>query len=329
MTHQKKKIKILTNHSGQLESPTWKDLTTYVPYQGNTFISSVKVALKIFRQRQRHDCIVLGAGRSNVFFAIFQTLIPFGRKPCLMIDCLWYRSPTKLKDMLDTIKMKLVDPSIDRYVVWASREIEEYSEEFHLPKEKFIFIPYHTTLNNYCLKSEDRGYIFSGGNFARDYKTLIYAVSDLRCKLLIACTRNELFKDIVIPNNVEINGFSHEEYLEKMAGCKMNIVALAPGLLHSGGQQTFLNSMYLSKPTIVTDPEGARDYINDGIDGLLVEPGNPEALRNAIKYILDNPERASKMGEQARLKAQKYTTEDHFQKIVSLAEEVTRGKARY
>ena len=109
----------------------------------------------------------------------------------------------------------------------------------------------------------------------------------LNIKLLIASTRLELFRNIKLPNNVKVQGFSHEEYLKKMANCKINIVALKKGLLHSGGQQTFLNSMYLGKPTIVTDPEGASDYINHGIDGILVEPGDHLSLREEIQILIN------------------------------------------
>jgi len=321
------KIRILTNHPGQSESATWKETTTFIPTKKNDYLSALSVSIKLYCKRNDHDCVVLGAGRSNTFFALMQALIPKGKiKPCIMIDCLWYKSPNKFCSFLKNTIMRLADRSVDRYVVWARREIEAYSREFGLPRNKFVYIPYHTTLDAYHLSSIDNGYLFSGGNFSRDYKTLIESVRGLPIKLLIACTRPELFKKMDIPTNVTVQGFSHGEYLTKMAGCRINIVALAPGHLHSGGQQTFLNSMYLGKPTIVTDPEGACDYIENGRNGLLVEPGDVGALRNAIMFLLDNPLKASEMGREAREKVQGLSTEDHFQKVVALALEILSKK---
>src|SRR5206468_3559736 len=117
------------------------------------------------------------------------------------------------------------------------------------------------------------------------------------------------------PDNVEVKGFSHEDYLKAMAGCLINIVSLDGELLHSGGQQTFLNSMWLGKPTIVTDPEGSADYIDHGDDGLLVRTKDPIALREAIEFLLDNREKMKEMGTKAARKARRFSTEEHFRKI--------------
>ncbi len=318
-------VKILTNHPGQNESPTWKRAATYIPAEGSGFISSLACALRMHLIKHRHDCVVLGSSRSNTFYALIQTFFPFGRKPCIMIDCLWYRSPSRLKALLKRMMMRLADKSVDVYTVWASREIRAYSEEFGLNPRKFVFVPYHTTLDNYDLKPIDKGFLFSGGNFARDYPTLIKAVRGLDYQLLIASTRPELFEGISIPENVTVKGFSHEEYLNRMASCSINIVPLQPGLLHSGGQQTFLNSMYLGKPTIVNDPEGASDYIDNGVDGVLVEPGDVEGLRKAITSLLSDKTLAAKIGENARRRVMGLSTEDHFRAIVRMAEDLIKN----
>ena len=84
--------------------------------------------------------------------------------------------------------------------------------------------------------------------------------------------------------------------------------------------------MWMGKPTIVTDPAGACDYIESGVDGLLVEPGNPQALREGILSLLSDPAAASEMGERARRKViSGYSTEDHFRKIIDLAADLIRS----
>jgi glycosyltransferase involved in cell wall biosynthesis len=113
-----------------------------------------------------------------------------------------------------------------------------------------------------------------------------------------------------------------------MAASSINIVPLAGGLLHSGGQQTFLNSMWMGKPTIVTDPGGACDYIEDGVDGILVEPGDVRGLREALLRLTSNPAAAAEMGARARQKVLSgYSTEDHFRRIISLAHELVSARA--
>jgi glycosyltransferase involved in cell wall biosynthesis len=243
-----------------------------------------------------------------------------------MIDCLWYKKKNPLGHFLKKLTFRIVNKTVDRYTVWASHEIDAYSKVFGLPKKKFTFVPYHTTTLD--IKPTVGDYIFSGGNFDRDYETLIRAVEGLPIKLYIGCTRPEAFSKISIPGNVDVRGYSHGDYMQKMAGCKINVVSMAPGLLHSGGQQTFLNSMWYGKPTIVNDPEGAVDYIKHGEDGMLVNPADPSALRKAILWCLDHPREAKEMGANAMRKARTYSTEEHFKKIVSIVKEVVENKKR-
>ena len=315
----KKRPNILTNHPGQKESPTWKRVSTYVPKKRELLFADIRVALRVIFNYRHYDCIVLGAGRSDTYFGLIYSLLPLKRCPCIKIDCLWYKSENRFHAIIKRTIMRIIDKKIDRYVVWARHEITGYSREFGLPQKKFVFIPYHTTLDITNFQSKNEGYIFSGGNFARDYETLLKAVKGLPVKLLIASTRPELFHGIEIPENVEIKGFSHEEYIQKMAGCTINVVPLAPGLLHSGGQQTFLNSMYMGKPTIVNDPQGAKDYITNGKDGIIVKPSDHLALRKAIIELYNNPQKAETIGENARKKVLGYSTEQHFVQIAKLA----------
>jgi glycosyltransferase involved in cell wall biosynthesis len=321
-------LKIVTNHWGQKISPSWRSHTTYIAPTGTGLFASFALAAKLCFKQADFDCVVLGAGRSDLLFALMRLIAPFPRKPCVMIDCLWYRHENDLNHFLKKLVLNIAAVSVDTFVVWASREIGAYSRAFGLPKEKFVFIPYHTTLDAFNVQPAEEDYIFSGGNFGRDYQTLVEAVRGLPIKVFIASTRPELFSHISLPANVDVRGYSHEGFLKMMAGCRINIVSLDAGLLHSGGQQTFLNSMRLGKPTIVNDPDGAADYITDGEDGLLVPPKNPEALRAAITSLLNDPLKAKHLGSNAMAKARNFNTDEHFKKIIEVAEDAVKAKAR-
>jgi glycosyltransferase involved in cell wall biosynthesis len=239
-----------------------------------------------------------------------------------MIDCLWYKDQNILSHFVKKLIRKVSSKGVDKFVVWARRETDAYSRTFSIPKNKFVFAPYHATLHGCDTCPSEGDYIFSGGNFGRDYDTLIEAVRGLPIKVHIASTRSELFSHISLPENVIVRGYNHKEFLEKMAGCRINVVSLDATLLHSGGQQTFLNSMWFGKPTIVNDPDGAADYIKHGEDGLLVSSKNVTALREAILMLLNNPEKAREIGEKAKEKAIYYSTEEHFKKILAIVNTV-------
>jgi colanic acid/amylovoran biosynthesis glycosyltransferase len=61
-----------------------------------------------------------------------------------------------------------------------------------------------------------------------------------------------------------------------------------------------MEAMSCGTPTIGTASGGVRELINDGIDGVLVQPRDPEAVANAILRIAQNPELARALSVQGR-----------------------------
>jgi glycosyltransferase involved in cell wall biosynthesis len=60
-------------------------------------------------------------------------------------------------------------------------------------------------------------------------------------------------------------------------------------------------------PVVAVAEGGMRDSVVDGISGLLVEP-DPQAMADAIKELLDDPAKASRLGQQGReLVAERWT----------------------
>jgi len=59
---------------------------------------------------------------------------------------------------------------------------------------------------------------------------------------------------------------------------------------------------------------GVPDVIDKGVDGVLVEFGDPDELTGAIQELLEHPERARSMGRKGRAKVEKRYTWDHIHK---------------
>jgi len=317
---------VLTNHPGRDKSPTWARLTHFYGTECSTPVPILNRFLRawgLFRLRSDCKVVVLGGGAQvDLWYMILQRLWPFKQVPIIKIDCLWYRS-SGLKHLLKRALFKWLDKVVSYYVVWASREILDYASAFGIPAEKFVFVPYHTTVNLGEVKVEDKGYVFSGGNFARDYESFVEAVAGLDIKVVIACTNSAALKGIRFPRNVTSVSVSHAEFMQLIASSTISVVVLKKGLLHSGGQQTFLNAMAMGKPVIVTDPQGAKDYIDNGVNGVLIPPGNPESLRNTILGLYRNSELRRKLGSAARERAAQLDTEANLSRIARLAENVS------
>jgi glycosyltransferase involved in cell wall biosynthesis len=61
-----------------------------------------------------------------------------------------------------------------------------------------------------------------------------------------------------------------------------------------------LEAMAVGKPVIATDVAGTRDVVVRGKTGLLVPPGDREALAGAIATLLDDPQRSERMGAEGK-----------------------------
>jgi glycosyltransferase involved in cell wall biosynthesis len=90
-----------------------------------------------------------------------------------------------------------------------------------------------------------------------------------------------------------------------------------------GFPQSLVESMSLGKPVVVSKVGGVLELIEDGINGILVPPGNPEILSESILYILKNPQKAREIGNAARITIKHGFLLDHtLEKMEDIYEEV-------
>jgi glycosyltransferase involved in cell wall biosynthesis len=61
---------------------------------------------------------------------------------------------------------------------------------------------------------------------------------------------------------------------------------------------------------ILTDVASLPEIVEDGVTGFLVPPNNPEAIREKLQFLFDNPGTADEMGRRGREKVlSKFTWE--------------------
>jgi glycosyltransferase involved in cell wall biosynthesis len=68
-----------------------------------------------------------------------------------------------------------------------------------------------------------------------------------------------------------------------------------------------------SKPVIATSTGGIRDWLEHGVNGLLVEPDDAQGLSDALNELLDDPERRKSMGAAGRqIVSERFSPERHL-----------------
>jgi phosphatidylinositol alpha-mannosyltransferase len=83
-------------------------------------------------------------------------------------------------------------------------------------------------------------------------------------------------------------------------------VLCAPSLSGESFGMVLTEAFAAGTPVIASAIAGYSDVVSDGVDGLLVPPGDPQRLAEELQRIHHEPERLRGMGEAARRSAQRY-----------------------
>jgi glycosyltransferase involved in cell wall biosynthesis len=90
-----------------------------------------------------------------------------------------------------------------------------------------------------------------------------------------------------------------------------------------------VEAMAMKVPVIATNVGGIPEVVDDGKTGIIVPPANVNALCEAIKYLIKNPEARLKMGENGRARVlEKFTIEQNVRKTEEIFLEVVQGSIR-
>ncbi|HHQ13765.1 MAG TPA: glycosyltransferase [Chromatiales bacterium] len=86
------------------------------------------------------------------------------------------------------------------------------------------------------------------------------------------------------------------DVLEIVAGADATVL---PTIKREGLPKTVIESMALGVPPVVTRSGGSPELVDD-TSGIVVEPGDPQALARALQSLADDRQRARQMGQAAR-----------------------------
>ena len=85
--------------------------------------------------------------------------------------------------------------------------------------------------------------------------------------------------------------------------------------LQEGFGISILEAMYLSKPILLFDNGGSREYIKNNENGLIIPPGNDAEFTEKLKSLLLDEELRLKMGQKGHITANEFTPRKIFQKM--------------
>jgi hypothetical protein len=276
-------------------------------------LGSLRVLPRLLAAARSVDAIVLdgSVGLRGGYFDELMAVVLRARPRTAVIlsDATWKRGTWWLDRLACRAGIRLMDRAALHYCVLSEEEQRAFPSAWGVDPQRV-----HTTLWPHTLTeaevaepvAEDGG-VFAGGDSLRDYGPLLRVAGDLPLRITIATRRRmsrrrSPWMPSLLPANVQIGPLAAPEYLRAMRRASVVVVPLAASSERSAGQTTYVNAMAMGKLVIVTDAVGARDYVEHGKTGLLVAPGDPDALFQALRWAIDpvNRPQAHRIAQEAR-----------------------------
>jgi len=97
--------------------------------------------------------------------------------------------------------------------------------------------------------------------------------------------------------------------------------------LSEGSSVVAMEAMALGKPVVATSAGGLPEVVVHGQTGLIVPPGDPGALAEAIVELLSHPDRAEEMGDRGRRRAvAQFDVVDMIERTKAVYADLMRGR---
>jgi hypothetical protein len=244
--------------------------------------------------------------------------------PAVVIaDCTWKLGSSRFDRIAMRAGIRALDGPAVTYCVLSNDEVAIFPRTWGVDGRRVAFVPWPYILGDDDIGvTAESGAIFAGGDSLRDFSPLIEAARGLEQRFTIATRRRDVRERNAVPQNVEIVALSHDDYVARLRAASIVVVPLVPTHERSAGQTTYVNALAMGKLVVVTDCLGVRDYIEHEVTGLVVPPGDSEALRKTLLWALDpvNAGSVQRMRERARASAQeRFRPDDYVANLLRVA----------
>lgn len=290
---------ILTNLAFR-QSRVWSAAVTSICEEGETpdDLGAFRQALRLLRQRARFDVVVTMAPRPSLAYGLLCGILRLPSKQILTEVFLDSPRPRSVSWRIKTALFGWVARRALGVLTNSSAEVGFMARRFGVPEEKLRFVPLYTTIAEPGLSPRNDGYVFSIGRTLRDLDTLLAAAPLFRAPLVLVAAHDDAVPHPVPPGTQILRDIPLEQGHEAMRRAAVVVIPLRPAE-RSTGQVVLFEALAMGKPVVASRVTGTVDYIRSGENGLLVAPGDAQALADAVNQILGDPRLAARLGQAA------------------------------
>lgn len=290
---------ILTNMAFH-ESRIWREAVTTICRKGETpdDLGSLRQAFRLLRLRPRFDAVVTMGARASLAYGLLCGLLRVPSRQIMTEVFLDFPRPASPVWRIKTSLFRWVSRRAVGILTNSSAEVGLIARRFALPESQLRFVPMYTTLPHPGRKPENDGTVVSIGRTLRDLDTLVEAARRIPAPVVIVAGRRDRMP-AALPPNVQVFREIPLEKTYELLGRAAVAVAPLRATERSTGQVFIFEAMAMGKPVVATRSIGTTDYLRDGENGLLVEPGDAHGLADAVNRLLTDSALAARLADSA------------------------------
>jgi len=165
---------------------------------------------------------------------------------------------------------------------------------------------------------------WAGTNILKEVSTILKQKRPSTRLLLVGGGHTEA----EFPNNtVLISEIPHDKVPETIAIADVVLIPFPESeVSHAASPLKLFEAMAMQKPIIASRVDGICEVVENGYDGLLVNPEKPEEWVEAIETVLDSKPLRAKLGRNARERAKEYDWEVLASRFETILLMITRAK---
>gem|GEM_PF-794829 len=277
----------------------WGKLLNYYPAFWQTGLQAL-----LKTRRTHYDLVVAWQGKNGFPYAVLRSIVGQTSPPLIILA---FSVQGVVRHFLGLARFGL--RTVSRVTVITPFELKSYRRLLSLRPEAICYSPlgWYDSVQRYKTQEVPKSdalaqvgkFIYAFGRSYRDYATLARAVEGTEVTVELSGRAFNL-DGVSLPSNIKTTGWlSYRELEDYLFECQFCVVPLQP-IAHSSGETSLLHAMSFGKAVVATRSPGTETYVQHGVTGLLVEPGDAQGMRQALLYLWRNPDIAAQMGREGR-----------------------------
>jgi glycosyltransferase involved in cell wall biosynthesis len=217
-------------------------------------------------------------------------------------------------------------------VLCPSKAIAELAARGGVKREKLYHINNfidENTKNNQLQENKQDYFLYVGRiDSEKGINYLIDAMKtlqkDISLHIVGSGTEEEYYKRLAEENNLDnIKFLGYKSGIELEEEYKNCIATILPCNWFENFPRSILESFFYGKPSIASKVGGIPEMIDNGKNGFIFEAGQANKLSELIKAMYSDKELSAKMGENARIKADReYNADDYANKVIDIYRQI-------